>query len=457
MPIRLRLTAWYALLLAIIVAAVGTFVAVRLRSDLTDSIDARLRPAVHQVATGYGREGGPEFKDTSATVLSGERAAAQVLAPDGTVLLAQGDSVATQPLLAGDELARATRAPFSGASVRQDAANGGFRVAAEPVVRKGRRTVVVAAESMAPVESSVHRVETLLVIALPVALLLTAAGGWWLARRALLPVEQMTRDAERIEVESLDERIAEPGTHDEIGHLAQTLNAMLARIRTAVAQQRQLVDDASHELRTPLAAMRSELDVSLRADDLDPAARATLESVREDVDRLSRIVDDLLTLATADEHGLTLATEAVDVAGVAQRAAAGVRPLADRHSVDVDVSGDAAIVSADPERLRQAIGNMIENAVKFSPPGAAVLVRTAMNGDSVHVTVADEGPGVAKADRERIFERFFRGDSARGRGGSGLGLAIAQEIVAAHGGQIHVEPRTPRGSVFSIVIPADGR
>jgi heavy metal sensor kinase len=303
----------------------------------------------------------------------------------------------------------------------------------------------------------VHRVVTLLVLALPAALLLTALGGWWLARRALRPVEQMTRDAERIEVESLDERIAEPGTNDEVGHLAQTLNAMLVRIRTAVAQQRQLVDDASHELRTPLAAMRSELDVSLRADDLDPAARATLESVREEVDRLARIVDDLLTLAAADEHGLELATETVDLAAVSGRAAAGIQSLARRNSIDLDVKGDPVLVDADPERMRQAIGNVIENAVKFSPPGASVAVSTAANGSSVRVTVADAGPGIAEADREHIFERFFRADGARTRGGSGLGLAIAREIVLAHGGQIRFEPHEPHGSVFSIELPANGR
>jgi heavy metal sensor kinase len=391
-------------------------------------------------------------------VLSGERAAAQVITPSGDVLLTHGDAIAAQPLLAGAELTQASQAPFSGVTVQQDVANGGFRVAAQPVVRHGRRVVVIAAESMAPVESSVHRVVLLLILALPAALVVTAAGGWWLARRALRPVHQMTRDAGRIEVESLDEQIADPGTNDEVGQLAQTLNAMLARIRTAVAQQRRLVDDASHELRTPLAVMRSELDVSLRADQLDPAARATLESVREEVDRLARIVDDLLTLASADEHGLKLATEEVDVAGVAERAAAGVRPLAQGRSVALDVAGDRTLAAADPERLRQAIGNVIENAVKFSPGGGSVAVRTAANGNGlVHVVVTDDGPGVAVTDRDRIFDRFFRADDARRGGGSGLGLAIAQEIVVAHGGQIRFEPREPRGSVFSIDLPAHRR
>jgi heavy metal sensor kinase len=457
MPIRLRLTAWYALLLALIVVAVGVFVSVRLRSDLTESIDTRLRPALQQIAVGYRNEGKQEFHDVTGSVLSGERAASQVLTQDGVVLLHHGDRVAATSLLDRAQLAHAQGAPLSGITVRPGDARGGFRIAAQSTTRRGRAVVVVAAESMAPVESSVHRVIVLLVLACPAALLLTAAGGWWLARRALRPVEQMTLDAERIEVESVDERIAEPRTHDEVGHLARTLNAMLARIRSAVAQQRQLVDDASHELRTPLAAMRSEIDVSLRADDLDPAARAVLESVREEVDRLARIVDDLLTLAESDQHRLTLATEDVDLAVVAERAASGLRHLAEQRSVALQVSGDATIVAADPERLSQAIGNVIDNAVKFSPAGATVAVYTTANGAGASVTVTDDGPGVAETDRSRIFERFFRADGARTRGGSGLGLAIAHTIISAHGGEIRYEPRNPTGSAFEIELPASSR
>ncbi|HEX6712857.1 MAG TPA: HAMP domain-containing sensor histidine kinase, partial [Thermoleophilaceae bacterium] len=200
-----------------------------------------------------------------------------------------------------------------------------------------------------------------------------------------------------------------------------------------------------------------EVDVSLRADDLDPAARATLVSVREEIDRLARIVDDLLTLASVDEHGLELATEKVDMRTVVERAVAGIHPIAARRSVELDVAGDSAPVAADPERLRQAIGNVVENAVKFSPSGGTVAVRTEANGNAVRVTVADDGPGIAVGDRDRIFERFFRADGARARGGSGLGLAIAREIVVAHGGAIRFEPREPRGSTFSIELPANGR
>jgi heavy metal sensor kinase len=449
------MTAWYALLLALIIAAVGAFVAVRLRTDLTASIDNRLRAALGQIETGYRVEGPLEFHDVSATVLSGERAASQVLAPAGTVVLSYGDPVAKAPLLGPADFAHAGR----GRTVRRAGARGGFRVIAKRTTRRGKPAIVVAAESMAPVESSVHRVVVLLILALPAALVLTALGGWWIARRALRPVERMTRAAERIEIERLDEQLADPGTRDEVAHLAQTLNAMLARIRAAIGQQRRLVDDASHELRSPLAAMRSELDVSLRADELSPAARDALESVRDEVDRLTRTVDDLLTLASVDQGRLALATEPVDLGAVAANAGGALRPLAARRSITIEVDGSSAGVTGDPERLRQALGNLIENAVKFSPDGGVVSVRTAAANGSASVTVSDQGPGVAPADRDQMFERFFRADASRSRGvaGSGLGLSIAREIAEAHGGQIRFAPREPRGAEFALELPSRTR
>src|SRR4051794_25395493 len=361
MPIRLRLTVWYALLLTAIITAVGVFVVVRLRSDLTASIDDRLRPATGQIAAGYHSEGVAEFRDVAVTVLSGERAAAQVLGARGRVVLAYGDPVSQAPLLNARELAAVERGQTINRTARRDAGPGGFRVVARPVTRRGQPQVMAAAESMGPVESSIDRLGILLLLACPVALLLTTAGGWWLARRALRPVDRMTATAERIEVERLDQRLEGPRTNDEIARLARTLNAMLDRIRFGVQQQRRLVEDASHELRTPLAAMRSEIDVSLRADELPPTARAVLESVREEVDRLSRTVDDLLTLASVDDGGLMLAREAVDLNDLAHVTGAALAPLAERAGVTVRAAGDRAMVVVDPERLRQALGNLVDN------------------------------------------------------------------------------------------------
>jgi heavy metal sensor kinase len=451
-PIRIRITIWYVALLAVIVAAVGAFVVVRLRGDLTESVDNRLRAAAHEIAIVYGPEGPVELKDTSRTALSGERAVSQALTPDGRVVVFFGDRTGSKPLLGAPQRAAALR----GERVKQTVGSGpGFRVTAEPAMRKGEQQLVVVAESLAPVDDSVHKVLVLLLLALPGALLLTAAGGWWLARRALQPIDRMTTTAEGIEVGHLDARLAEPGTRDEVDHLARTLNTMLDRIRSGVEQQRQLVADASHELRTPLAAMRSELDVSLRTDDLSAAAREVLESAREEVDRLSRTVDDLLTLAQADENGLTTAADPVDLQGVIAEAGAAIEPVAEHRGVNVQVNGSPALVTGDRERLRHAVANLVDNAVKFSPREGSVRVSSSVNGEHARVTVSDEGPGIAPENRERIFERFFRADSSRTRsaGGSGLGLAIAHEIVTAHGGRLWVEERVPHGSVFHIELP----
>jgi two-component system phosphate regulon sensor histidine kinase PhoR len=195
--------------------------------------------------------------------------------------------------------------------------------------------------------------------------------------------------------------------------------------------------------------------VSLRVDALSDEARAVLESVREDVDGLSRTVDDLLTLATVDQGRLTLVRESIDLNELVQAATQALAPLAQRSGVRLQADGERVVVVGDVERLRQALGNLLDNAIKFSPPGAAVHVSTCSVDHIARVTVADEGPGIRRDDRERIFERFVRGDAARSRGagGSGLGLSIVREIVTAHGGAVTVDTRQPHGSVFAIELP----
>ena len=455
LPIRARLTVWYVVLLAMIVGGVGAFLVLRLRADLTDSVDGALSPAADQIALGFRAEGRPEAHDVSATVLSGDRAASQVLDGGGRIVASYGDAVSRRPILGAAELQRVLR----GARVERTADLGPgearFRLAARSIVRGGRSYAVVATQSMVGVDRSVHRLLVLLLIAGPAALLATAAGGWWLARRALAPVQRLTTQAQDIGMQRLDERLAVPPTRDELARLATTLNTMLARIEHGVDEQQRLIADASHELRSPLAAMRTELDVSLRADALPPAARAVVESTRDEVDRLSRMVDDLLTLAGADEGGLDAALETVDLMDVAAAVVGALEPLARSRSIGLRLEGAPAPGRADGRLLRQALGNLVDNAIKYSPPGATVLVRTAADGDETWVRVEDDGPGVPPELRERVFDRFFRLDASRTRatGGSGLGLAIAREIARAHHGRVWVEPRPGGGSAFCLTVP----
>jgi two-component system OmpR family sensor kinase len=432
-PIRARLTAWYVLVLAVVVAAVGAFVVVRLRAGMTGELDRELRAAAGQIAIGFREDGPPGIADVATSVLSGPGAAARLIAPDGRVAAAYGGPVAA---LTPAERARA----LSGRTVVRTA--GDLRLVAVAARRPGARGVVVAAESLHEVREAVDHVLLALLIAVPAALAAAALGGWWLARRALAPVDRMAARAAQIGPERLDERLAVPETQDELARLAATLNGMLDRIESGVAEQQRLVADASHELRTPLAAMRAELDVSLRADALSPAAREVLESTREEVDRLSRTVDDLLTLAAADEGRLDVLAAPLDLADVAREAARGS---------DVTLAGGPAPAVGDQDRLRHAIRNLIENAVKFGPPGGGVRVTTWARGGEAGVTVADDGPGIPPELADRVFDRFFRVEAARGRasGGSGLGLAIVRAVADAHGGRAWAH-----GSEVSLAIPA---
>jgi heavy metal sensor kinase len=455
LPIRARMTAWYVLLLAAIVAAVGAFLIVRLRSDLTDAIDATLKPAAAQIADGYRVEGAPEAVDVARSVLTGERPAAQILDRSGRVAVSFGDPVSRAPMLGRADAAAVLRGGRLIRTVELGRGTQRFRLVARPTARRGRAQVAVAAESMATVDRSVGQVLVLLVVAGPAALLATALGGWWVARRALRPIDRLTARAAAIDLERIEDRLAVPRTGDEVAHLATTLNAMLDRIEHGVEEQHRLVADASHELRTPLAAMRSEIDVSLRADDLPVAARQVLESAREEVDRMTRTVDDLLVLASVDEGRLELLVEPLDLHDVVARAVTALDPLARTRGVTLTLGGPTAMAAGDADWLGHAVRNLVENAIAFSPPQGAVAVCTWEANGEVGVTVRDHGPGVAPELRERIFDRFFRADPSRTRstGGGGLGLAITREIASAHAARVWVEDvGASGGSAFSLAL-----
>jgi two-component system OmpR family sensor kinase len=301
----------------------------------------------------------------------------------------------------------------------------------------------------------VRQVLLLLLVGGPLALVASGVAAYWLAGKALRPVGRMASDAQEIGTDRLDERVAVPPAHDELGHLAETLNAMLARIEHGVTDKRRLVADASHALRTPLAVMRAELDVSLRGDDMPATAREVLESAREEVDRMSRTVDNLLALAQADEGRLELLTVPVDLSLAAHESARPLRLLAAAKDVTLAVTAGDEQVVADPQRLNLALTNLIENAIKFSPSGGTVRVSTWTRDGHVGVTVGDEGPGISDDDRAHLFDRYYRARSVTSArtSGSGLGLAICREVAAAHGGRIWVETSAGRGCAFSLELP----
>jgi heavy metal sensor kinase len=455
LPIRVRLTAWQVVLLAAVVVALSTFLVLKLRADLEGIVEREVREGSAQIARGYEKEGAGDFRDVSDTVLPHGSSASQVVAPGGRVLVSYGEPVSRRLLVPKESVARALAGERHVLTMQLGADR--YRAVVLPVERLGRERVIVVAESLRYVDESVEQVLLLLLLALPAALAATALGGWWLARKALRPVERMTSQAEEIGIDRLHERIEVPAAPDEIGHLAVTLNAMLDRLERGVEEKQRLIADASHELRTPLAAMRAELDVSLMDEDLAPDARETLESTREEVDRMSRIVNNLLILARADEGGLELLTTQVDLGDAIETAARPLRSLAAAKRLRLEVNGEHHEACADPQRLHQALTNLIENAIKFSDPEGEVRVSAWRSNGEVGVTVEDTGPGIPADARAQVFDRFYRADRARRRqgSGSGLGLAICREIADAHGGRVWVESEEGKGSALSLALPAD--
>jgi heavy metal sensor kinase len=396
-----------------------------------------------------------DFQEEAGVLLPHAEGAAQVVDDDGAVLMRYG-AEADGPLLPVSEVRRVATGGVPRTIQARLNGDQTYLLRADTFHEAGHTRVLVVAESMRRVEVAVERVVILLLVAGPVALAGMVLGGYWIARRVLRPIERMTSDAAEIGIDQLDERVAVPATTDEVSRLAHTLNAMLERIQQGVAEKHRLIADASHGLRTPLAVMRAEIDVSLRSDDLSPAAREVLASAREEVDGMSRTVDNLLTMAEADEGRLELLSVRVGLMDMVEEAVRPLSPLAAAKGVVLRVSGEDAAADADPRRLNIAVTNLVENAIKFTPAGGEVSVRAWTRDGTAGVSVSDQGSGISATDQAHLFERFYRADHQDGIEvvGTGLGLAIVHEIASAHGGWVLVESELGRGSTFSLALPA---
>lgn len=446
LPIRVRLTLAFTGVIALVLLVTGFFLARQFEGDLDRSIDDAQRAQAEDIAALVQAGAGAD-----AVLDSGERYA-QVYSSGGERLASTRPARRTR-LLEPAELQQAVREPLT---VERRPLNGTkLRLRAVPArLENGERAVVVIGDSLGERDSSLASLNRLLLIALPLALLIAAFAGYEVAGAALRPVERMRGRAAAISESNPSERLPVPEARDEIGALGRTLNEMLDRLESGYARERRLVSDASHELRTPLTTMRAELELALRGERDVDELRAAIASVHEETRRMSSLADDLLVLARADQGRLPLQPAPIAaralLGAAAQRGEAAFAQAGRSIAAPEDDTG-AALVLADPNRVAQALDNLIANSLEYGAgPVELTSVRT---GHMVELHVLDRGAGFTDEFIDRAFERFSRDAGGQGAQGTGLGLAIVAAIARAHGGSVAARNRPGGGADVWLTLP----
>jgi signal transduction histidine kinase len=445
LPIRVRVTLAFAVAMAVVLAALGVFVYLGVGGALLASLDQTLgAQAIEASVRTHGEHALVDPDVGSGTTL------AQLLDADGTLVRSTPPGLA--PLLPATEVRHVVRSGRLLRSVSLTRPSGEWRLLALPT--KDAEGVVIVARSLEPREETLHRLLRELLIAGPLALLLASLAGYALAAAALRPVEAMRRRAAAVTARSPG-RLPVPPSGDELSRLAETLNDMLARLEASFEHERRFVADASHELRTPLALLRTELELALRR----PRSAAELEravrSAAEETERLSRLAEDLLLIARAEQGALPIRPEPVDVHELLATVTTRFAARAAGQGRSLVAEGTELVVEADPERLDQALGNLVENALRYGTGEIVLFARDTTDGVELHVT--DRGGGFPVEFLARAFERFSRADAARERGGAGLGLSIVSLVAKAHGGTATVANRSHGGGDVWLTLPHRAR
>jgi signal transduction histidine kinase len=424
-PIRVRLTLPFAAAMAVVLAASGAFIYLRVGEELLRTVDSNLRAQLAEVRANAAEQSRLIDRDASL----GPTVAAVEL-PTGGTLAREPSTLARIPI----------RAPESGTAFftsRIEGLRGRWRIAETRTRLAERPVVLIVGRSLDGRDETLDHLAHEFLFAAPAALLLAALAGYGLAAAALRPVEAMRRRAEDVSAHETGQRLPLPKAQDELHALAVTLNDMLARLEAAFEHERRFVGDASHELRTPLALLRAELDLALRRTRSRDELERVVRSAAEETERLSRLADDLLLVARSDQGRLPMRVEPVQLSELVVRVRDRFAVRADALGRSVVVGSFHSVVSADPMRVEQALGNLVDNALVHG--AGAISLRESVRGDMVEVHVSDEGRGFPTGFEARAFERFSRADEARSGGGSGLGLAIVALIARAHGGDAHLD------------------
>jgi signal transduction histidine kinase len=450
LPIRVRVAAAFAVAMALVLAGTGLLLYTRLGDDLSQALDQDLRLRAQDLSALVRDPGNSLAPESSSRLIEPGESFAQLLDRHARVLDGTRP-LGNHPLLTSTQVVATRHARFfDRPSV--PGLNEGARLLAVAVDRRGRRVVLVIGATRENRAEALRNLRTELLIAGPVALVLATVLGYLLAGYGLRTVEAMRRRAAGVSAERAGERLPVPQTGDELQRLGETLNEMLARLEQALERERGFVAEAGHELRTPLALLRAELDYALHYADGEQELRAALRTAGEETDRLVQLSSALLLIASADQGQLPLRVEPVSVRelmeSVRQRFAWRAEAAGRELALDVP---DEPVVDGDRLRLEQALGNLVDNALRH---GAGVVCLSAFAADgAVELHVSDGGEGFPREFVGRAFERFSRADASRSGDGAGLGLAIVSTIAQAHHGQTTATNRPEGGADVAISLP----
>jgi len=458
--LRRKLILWYLGIVAVVLSVFGGAIYFYLSTGLRKVVDASLNEQVKAIeARLRAAERGDEFPDMPTDRLTLAPEFVELITPLGEVTdvaaLSERHRVPVNRSLL--EAVKQSPEPLGEDAVAAD--GKAMRVVTWRVLGDdGKISVFVrAGYVIEDIRRAERRVLVILLVAIPLGLVLASVGGKILADAVLGPVDRITRTAQTIGARNLKQRVEVPAGQDELARLAETFNQMIARLDEAFERERRFTDDASHELRTPLTILRSDIEIALRRERTPEEYQRVLQRALDEIVRLCRLVDDLLTLSRSDTGRLTLDLVPVSLDALCRDICEHLQPLIEERGLHIEVEAPEApmVVSGDKRRLTQLLLNLLDNAIKFTPAGGRITVGLLCHHRRAVVQVRDTGCGIAAEDIPHIFERFYRRKQKDrpSASGSGLGLAIAKWIVEAHGGQISVTSEIGQGTTFTFDLP----
>jgi len=461
MRLRVRLTLWYGCALAMVLITFSVVLYVLTARNLRDDVDQSLEETATAAVRSLQERGFLPLIDEEELLSQFPELARidkffQIFSPSGTITIRSPNIRQHEVPLSRTAL----EATFNGQTILESAKyphEPPLRLISVPIIHRGNLLYIVqVGTSMKSIEDTLRRFLILLIVAMPIALAVSLAAGWFLAGRALRPVDAITLAAQRIAAGDLSQRLTMPTAPDEIGRLAGTFNNMIGRLDTSFRQIRQFTSDASHELRTPLTVMKGETELVLRRPRALEDYQSVLESNLEEIDRMTRIVEELLFLSRADMGEVKMESKPVFLETLVEDIHRQAPLLGQDRNIEVVLrTVMPALVQGDELRLRELLLNLVENAVKYSHPGGKVEIGLVTVGHEAILSVTDQGIGIGSEDHTKIFNRFFRTDGARNhtKKGTGLGLAICAWIAELHKGRISVKSGVGQGSTFTVTLP----